>query len=110
MDGGADAGVSRLRRMEVWLLCAFVPERASTLEQASPLRRGRRRVRRACGCRRWSFVTPRLFGHLSTVVWPAAPRWACMLPRLHRLQYANAGHDLPYVRHADGVSELRATG
>jgi serine phosphatase RsbU (regulator of sigma subunit) len=27
-----------------------------------------------------------------------------------RLQYANAGHDLPYVRHAAGVSELRATG
>jgi PAS domain S-box-containing protein len=27
-----------------------------------------------------------------------------------RLQYANAGHDLPYVRHADGVSELRARG
>jgi serine phosphatase RsbU (regulator of sigma subunit) len=30
--------------------------------------------------------------------------------RTGRLQYANAGHDLPYVRHADGVSELRATG
>jgi PAS domain S-box-containing protein len=30
--------------------------------------------------------------------------------RIGRLQYANAGHDLPYVRHADGVSELRATG
>jgi PAS domain S-box-containing protein len=27
-----------------------------------------------------------------------------------RLQYANAGHDLPYLRHADGVSKLRATG
>jgi serine phosphatase RsbU (regulator of sigma subunit) len=27
-----------------------------------------------------------------------------------QLQYANAGHDLPYLRHADGVSELRATG
>jgi PAS domain S-box-containing protein len=27
-----------------------------------------------------------------------------------RLQYANAGHDPPYVRHAAGVSELRATG
>ena len=26
------------------------------------------------------------------------------------LQYANAGHDLPYLRHADGVNELRATG
>ena len=27
-----------------------------------------------------------------------------------RLRYANAGHDLPYLRHADGVAELRATG
>jgi serine phosphatase RsbU (regulator of sigma subunit) len=26
------------------------------------------------------------------------------------LHYANAGHNLPYLRHADGVSELRATG
>ena len=30
--------------------------------------------------------------------------------RTGRLQYANAGHDLPYLRHAEGVSELRATG
>jgi serine phosphatase RsbU (regulator of sigma subunit) len=31
--------------------------------------------------------------------------------RAGRLQYANAGHDPPYLRHADGVSkELRATG
>jgi PAS domain S-box-containing protein len=30
--------------------------------------------------------------------------------RTGQLQYANAGHDLPYLRHADGVSELRATG
>jgi PAS domain S-box-containing protein len=30
--------------------------------------------------------------------------------RTGRLQYANAGHDLPYLRHAAGVSELRATG
>jgi PAS domain S-box-containing protein len=30
--------------------------------------------------------------------------------RTGRLQYANAGHDLPYVRRVDGVSELRATG
>jgi PAS domain S-box-containing protein len=30
--------------------------------------------------------------------------------RTGRLHYANAGHDLPYLRHADGVSELRATG
>ena len=26
------------------------------------------------------------------------------------LRYANAGHDLPYLRHANGASELRATG
>jgi PAS domain S-box-containing protein len=30
--------------------------------------------------------------------------------RTGRLQYANAGHDPPYVRHADGVSRLQATG
>ena len=30
--------------------------------------------------------------------------------RTGHLQYANAGHGLPYLRHADGVSELRATG
>jgi PAS domain S-box-containing protein len=30
--------------------------------------------------------------------------------RIGQLQYANAGHELPYVRHASGVSELRATG
>jgi len=30
--------------------------------------------------------------------------------RTSRLQYANAGHNLPYLRHADGVRELRATG
>jgi serine phosphatase RsbU (regulator of sigma subunit) len=30
--------------------------------------------------------------------------------RTGRLQYANAGHDLPYLRHAEGVSELRASG
>jgi PAS domain S-box-containing protein len=30
--------------------------------------------------------------------------------RTGRLQYANAGHDLPYLRRADGVTELRATG
>ena len=30
--------------------------------------------------------------------------------RSGRLHYANAGHELPYLRHADGVSELRATG
>jgi serine phosphatase RsbU (regulator of sigma subunit) len=30
--------------------------------------------------------------------------------RTGRLQYANAGHDLPYLRHAEGVSELRSSG
>jgi serine phosphatase RsbU (regulator of sigma subunit) len=30
--------------------------------------------------------------------------------RSGRLQYANAGHDPPYVRHADGVGRLRARG
>jgi PAS domain S-box-containing protein len=30
--------------------------------------------------------------------------------RSGQLQYANAGHDPPYLRHADGVSDLRATG
>jgi PAS domain S-box-containing protein len=30
--------------------------------------------------------------------------------RTGRLQYANAGHDPPFVRHASGVSKLRATG
>jgi serine phosphatase RsbU (regulator of sigma subunit)/anti-sigma regulatory factor (Ser/Thr protein kinase) len=36
--------------------------------------------------------------------------YAILDPQTGHLQYANAGHDLPYVRHADGVSELRATG
>ncbi len=31
-------------------------------------------------------------------------------PATGRLTYANAGHDLPYVRTRDGVQELRATG
>ncbi|HUZ19181.1 MAG TPA: SpoIIE family protein phosphatase [Acidimicrobiales bacterium] len=31
-------------------------------------------------------------------------------PRTGRIDYANAGHDLPYLRTADGVVELRATG
>jgi serine phosphatase RsbU (regulator of sigma subunit) len=36
--------------------------------------------------------------------------YAILDPRSGRLQYANAGHDLPYVRHRGGASELRATG
>ena len=34
---------------------------------------------------------------------------ACSSRRSGRLRFANAGHDLPYVRTADGVVELRAT-
>ncbi|MGF1473103.1 MAG: PP2C family protein-serine/threonine phosphatase [Rubrobacteraceae bacterium] len=36
--------------------------------------------------------------------------YAILDPQTGRLQYANAGHDLPYMRHAEGAAELRATG
>lgn len=36
--------------------------------------------------------------------------YAILDPENGRLKYANAGHDLPYVRHAGGAAELRATG
>jgi serine phosphatase RsbU (regulator of sigma subunit) len=37
--------------------------------------------------------------------------YALLDPRSGRIRYANAGHDLPYVRRANGdVEELRATG
>ncbi|MDQ6643401.1 MAG: SpoIIE family protein phosphatase, partial [Chloroflexota bacterium] len=36
--------------------------------------------------------------------------YAILDPVSGQLHYANAGHDLPYRRHKDGVSELRATG
>jgi serine phosphatase RsbU (regulator of sigma subunit) len=36
--------------------------------------------------------------------------YAILDPRDGSLHYANAGHDLPFWRHCDGVSELKATG
>ena len=36
--------------------------------------------------------------------------YAILDPISGLLQYANAGHDLPYLRHASGIAELRATG
>ncbi len=36
--------------------------------------------------------------------------YAILDPATGRLHYANAGHDLPYWRHAAGVTEMRATG
>jgi serine phosphatase RsbU (regulator of sigma subunit) len=36
--------------------------------------------------------------------------YAVLDPFSGRLRYANAGHSLPYVARADGVTELRATG
>jgi serine phosphatase RsbU (regulator of sigma subunit)/anti-sigma regulatory factor (Ser/Thr protein kinase) len=36
--------------------------------------------------------------------------YAVLNTRSGNIRYANAGHDLPYIRHASGVSELYATG
>ena len=36
--------------------------------------------------------------------------YAVLDPATGRLQYANAGHDVPYLRTAGGMEELRATG
>ena len=41
----------------------------------------------------------------------SSPACTCVLePATGRVEFANAGHNLPYVRTADGVIELRATG
>lgn len=36
--------------------------------------------------------------------------YAVLNPFSGNVRYANAGHDLPYIRHANGISELYATG
>jgi len=36
--------------------------------------------------------------------------YAILDPETGRLHYANAGHDLPYIKHEDGAKELRARG
>ena len=36
--------------------------------------------------------------------------YAILNPETGHLHYANAGHDLPYMKHEDGAKELRATG
>lgn len=36
--------------------------------------------------------------------------YAVLNPQTGNIRYANAGHDLPYIRHAESVSELYATG
>jgi PAS domain S-box-containing protein len=55
--------------------------------------------------------------HVNDILYPDIPPnmfvtcvAALLDSRTGRLQYANAGHDLPYLRRADGVGELRATG
>ena len=55
--------------------------------------------------------------HANDLLYPDIPArmfvtclYAILDPVTGRLQYANAGHDLPYRRLGDTVSELRATG
>ncbi|HZY64549.1 MAG TPA: GAF domain-containing SpoIIE family protein phosphatase [Rubrobacteraceae bacterium] len=54
---------------------------------------------------------------VNDVLYPDIPQnmfvtclYAILDPQSGRLRYANAGHDLPYLRHESGVAELRAIG
>ncbi len=64
------------------------------------------------------FITPsKVLEHVNETLFPDIPAnmfvtcfYAVLDPRTGLLQYANAGHDLPYCRTRGDVSELRATG
>jgi predicted ester cyclase len=58
-----------------------------------------------------------VLARVNDALWPEIPPnmfvtclYAVLDPTEGRLRYANAGHDLPYLKHKDGASELRATG